>query len=114
MSSWLRMNRRAVSRPMPRDAPVTSAVLLIVVLLGSQEESCHLEIRLGRDLEVLVRAFDDVDREPMVGDEGGVLRVLDLLLHSAVMRLLAARSCALLGQLDGSQTPTGQPPRRGL
>src|SRR5699024_7101374 len=71
ISSLLRMNRRVVSRPMPRDAPVTSAVLLIVVLLRAQEEPGHLQIGLGGHLEVLVVALDEVDRVPEVRHQRG-------------------------------------------
>src|SRR5699024_8364041 len=77
ISSLLRMNRRVVSRPMPREAPVTSAVLLIVVLLGPQEEPCHLEIGLGGHLQVLVGALDEVHGAAEVRHQRGVLGELE-------------------------------------
>src|SRR5690606_37254770 len=104
MSSLLWRNRRTVSRPMPRDAPVTSAVLVIVFLLRAQEEARHAQISGRGDLEVHVRAVDEVHVVAGVGDQGRVLGV-DL---PVLLRLLVGGGeiglRELLRQLDVAQT----------
>src|SRR5699024_6124016 len=83
-----RSRRRAVSSPMPREAPVIRAVrdrrptveawtwCSDIALLLPQQELRQAHVGGGGDLEVPIGAGQDVHRMAGVGDEGRVLRPL--------------------------------------
>src|SRR5699024_9199826 len=103
MSSLLWMKRRTVSRPIPREAPVTRAVLVIVFLLRAQEEARHAQISGRGDLEVHVRAVDEVHGMAGICDEGRVLREHLAVLLRLLMRGGEIRLGELLRQLHVAQ-----------
>src|SRR5690625_1523185 len=95
--------RRLVSRPIPFEAPVTNAVLLIFALVFLKKVRGQPDIHRSGDLEVLAGSLDEVHRLAGHCHERGVLGEHLVIGHRVLVGLLQMRLVELLRQLHVAQ-----------